>query len=138
MNRLRTLIAVPALLLGSSAIAIDTSEPFLCAVAEVNECLDGFGCETILPEIVNAPTFIWVDVDKKRIRTNQNEAGSKIENRAAINGRLVLQGADQAIAENTGGAGWTLSIEDSTGRFVASIAIQQASISLFGSCTELP
>lgn len=41
------------------------------------------------------------------------------------------------VCFGAGGAAWTLSIEDVNGRFVGAIAIQQASISLFGACTEL-
>lgn len=122
---------------GSSA-ALDTSKPFLCAVAQVNQCVDGLGCESVLPEMVNAPTFIWIDVGKKRIWTNQNAAGAKIINRVQIDGRHILQGAEDGNPNTVDGAGWTLSIEDSTARFTAAIAIEQATVSLFGACTELP
>ncbi len=121
-----------------SAAALDTSEPFLCAVAQVNECLDGFGCEEVLPEMVGAPTFIWVDMKKNRIRTNQNADGARIANKMELDGRHLIQGAEDGNPDATDGAGWTLSIEDSTGRFAAAIAIEQATLSLFGACTELP
>ena len=137
-NTSRTLLTACAMAISGSATALDTSEPFLCAVAQVTECLDGLGCETVLPEMVGAPTFIWVYLKKNRIRTNQNEDGSRIANRTEIDGRHILQGAEDGDPEAIDGAGWTLSIEDSTGRFAAAVAIQQATLSMFGSCTELP
>ena len=127
-----------ALTIAGNAAALDTSEPFLCAVAQVNECLDGFGCEEVLPEMVNAPTFIWVDMKDNRIRTNQNEGGARIANKVELDGRHILQGAEDGDPDASDGAGWTLSIEDSTGRFAAAVAIEQATLSLFGACTELP
>jgi hypothetical protein len=88
--------------------------------------------------MVGAPTFIWVDVEKSHICTNQNSNGSKIINRMEIDGRHILQGAEDGPPDGIDGAGWTLSIEDSTGRFAAAISIEQATLSLFGACTELP
>ena len=136
MSKLRYLILAFAFT-SVSTWAIDTSEPFLCAATEVQECLDGFGCSSVLPEEVNAPTFIWVDVDAKKVRSNQNEAGLDIASRQKIGGRHVLQGISEEDSP-AGGAAWTLSVEDTTGRFVAAVAVQQASITLFGACTELP
>jgi len=137
-NPLKSLIAAVCLATAGTVSALNTSEPVLCAVSQVNECLDGFGCETVLPEMVNAPTFIWVDIKNKRIRTNQNEQGSKIVNLIEIDGRHILQGAEDGNPNVQDGTGWTISIEDKTGRFAAAIAIEQATVSLFGACTELP
>ena len=120
------------------AAALDISEPFLCAVAQANECLDGSSCEKVLPEMVGAPTFIWVDVKKNRIRTNQNSDGAKIANKIELDGLHILQGIEDGDPNVPDGAGWTISIEDNTGRFAAAVAIEQATLSLFGACTELP
>ena len=138
IKQLKYASAAGLLAFAGSATALDTSEPFLCAVAQVNECLDGSGCERVLPEAVGAPTFIWVDVKKNRIRTNQNSDGARIANKMELDGRHILQGAEDGNPDVIDGAGWTLSIEDSTGRFAAAIAIEQATLSLFGACTELP
>jgi hypothetical protein len=135
--RISTLVAAACLLTAHPALSLDTSDPFLCAVTQVNECLDGFGCETVLPEAVNAPTFIWVDMKKKHIRTNHNSSGARVSSTAKLGNRHILHGASDGAGESVDGVAWTLSIEDTTGRFVGAIAIQQASISLFGACTEL-
>jgi hypothetical protein len=136
-NKVRVLIAICCSAAASSAVALDTSKPFLCAVAQVNECLDGLGCEQVLPEVVNAPTFIWVDVKKKLIRINQDTGGSGIATVTRLSGRHILQGTEEIDSKAPSNAAWTLSIEDDTGRFVGAAALQQASITLFGACTEL-
>lgn len=119
------------------AAALDTSEPFLCAVTQVNQCRDGYGCETVLHEDVGAPTFIWVDMKKKTLRTNRNADGSKIANMKRVEDRHVLQGAEDGDPEQSDGGGWTMSIEDKTGRFAAAVVVEQATIGMFGGCTEL-
>ena len=133
----KVLIGVVILLSAGSAWALDTSKPILCASMQVNECIDGRGCEAVLPEEVNAPTFLRVDVRNKVIRVLKDAPGSKIRSVSRIENRLVLQGAEDGNPRQPDGAGWTLSIENDTGRFVATAAILQGAIVIFGACTEI-
>ena len=132
----RLLISVVILLSAGSAWALDTSKPFLCASMQVNECIDGRGCEAVLPEEVNAPTFLRVDVRNKVIRVLKDAPGTKIRSVSRIENRLVLQGAEDGNPRQPDGTGWTLSIENDTGRFVATAAVLQGAIVIFGACTE--
>lgn len=132
----KLLISVVTLLSAGSAWALDTSKPFLCASMQVNECIDGRGCEAVLPEEVNAPTFLRVDVRNKVIRILKDAPGSKIRSISRIENRLVLQGAEDGNPRQPDGAGWTISIENDTGRFVATAAVLQGAIVIFGACTE--
>ncbi len=132
----RLLISVVTLLSAGSAWALDTSKPFLCASMQVNECIDGRGCEAVLPEEVNAPTFLRVDVRNKVIRVLKDAPGTKIRSVSQIENRLVLQGAEDGNPRQPDGTGWTLSIENDTGRFVATAAVLQGAIVIFGACTE--
>ena len=117
-------------------MALDMSEPVLCATTQVFECVDGSGCNSALPEAVNAPTFFRVDTKKKQLRIFKDAPPTKIVSVSNIESRIVLQGAEDGSSERPDGGGWTLSIESQTGRFVATIAVAQASITLFGACTE--
>lgn len=132
----KLLISVVTLLSAGSAWALDTSKPFLCASMQVNECIDGRGCEAVLPEEVNAPTFLRVDVRNKVIRILKDAPGSKIRSVSRIENRLILQGAEDGNPRQPDGTGWTLSIENDTGRFVATAAVLQGAIVIFGACTE--
>ena len=133
----KLLISVVTLLSAGSAWALDTSKPFLCASMQVNECIDGRGCEAVLPEEVNAPTFLRVDVRNKVIRILKDAPGTKIRSVSRIENRLVLQGAEDGNPRQPDGTGWTLSIENDTGRFVATAAVLQGAIVIFGACTEI-
>ncbi|NOR36645.1 MAG: hypothetical protein GQ577_07855 [Woeseiaceae bacterium] len=132
----KLLISVVTLLSAGSAWALDTSKPILCASMQVNECIDGRGCEAVLPEEVNAPTFLRVDVRNKVIRILKDAPGSKIRSVSRIENRLVLQGAEDGNPRQPDGAGWTISLENDTGRFVATAAVLQGAIVIFGACTE--
>lgn len=133
----KLLIGFVTLLSAGSAWALDTSKPVLCASMQVNECIDGQGCEAVLPEEVNAPTFLRVDIRNKVIRILKDAPGSKIRSVSRIENRLVLQGAEDGNPKQPDGSGWTLSIENDTGRFVATAAILQGAIVIFGACTEI-
>ena len=122
--------------IATPVLALDTSQPVLCATTQAFQCVDGGGCSSVLPEAVNAPTFMQVDVKKKQLRVFQKGPSTKIFSVTNIENRIVLQGAEDGSSERSDGNGWTLSIESQTGRFVGSIAAYQASITLFGACTE--
>ena len=126
-----------ALLSAGPALALDTSKPFLCASMQVNECIDGQECKAVLPEEVNAPTFLRVNVGKKEIRILKDAPPSKIRSVVLVENRLVLQGAEDGNPRQPDGTGWTLSIENDTGRFVATAAVLQGAIVIFGACTEI-
>ncbi len=132
----RLLVGLIAMLAAGSALAIDTSKPFLCASMQVYECIDGRGCEAVLPEDVDAPTFMRVNVRAKEIRVLKDAPPTKIRGFARIEDRLILQGAEDGNPNRPDGVGWTLSIENDTGRFVATAAILQGAINIFGACTE--
>jgi len=131
------LTGVVAALASGPASAIDTSKPFLCASMQVHECIDGRACEAVLPEEVNVPTFMRVDVKGREIRVLKDAPPTKIRSIAKIEDRLVLQGAEDGNPRQPDGTGWTMSIENDTGRFVATATLLQGAVVIFGACTEL-
>ena len=130
-------LAVSLGLITGNVLAIDTSEPILCASLDVFECVDGVGCEEVLPEEVAAPTFLWVDVEGKEIRASVEGSGSPIDHIEEVEDRLVLQGVEDGRDDENDGTGWTISIEQTTGRMVGTAAAHQAAIIIFGACTEI-
>ncbi|MGI9342965.1 MAG: hypothetical protein ACR2QV_08940 [Gammaproteobacteria bacterium] len=138
MNYLsRICLAAACALLAGNAAAIDTSQPLLCAAIEVNECIDGYGCSEVLAEEVGAPTFIRIDLDKKQIRITKDGPVTKIEHLDEVEGRIIMQGVE--VGRNpdvVDGTGWTISIEQDTGRLVVTAVTQQAAVIAFGACTE--
>lgn len=137
MNKLyRIGLALTGGLLFTGASALDTSGPLLCASIEVNECVDGSGCDAVLAEEVNAPTFFRIDMKKKQVRVTKDGPPTTIERVEEVDGRIVMQGVEDGSPNLEDGTGWTISIEKDTARMVATAATLQAAIVIFGACTE--
>ena len=129
-------LAVSLAVSSTSAVALDTSVPLLCAVTQVQQCIDGRGCDLVLPEEVNAPTFLRVDMKKKQLRVTKSGEPAAIRYHQIVRERLVMMGAEDGTENQPGGGGWIMSIEQDTGRCAGSRVVEQASINLFGACTE--
>lgn len=138
MRKLIILSATSSLaLVGGTALALDTDKTILCATTQVQECVDGVGCKSVLPEDVNAPDFLRVNVKKKEIVVRPSQPPVAIEHFEEVEDRLIMQGAEDGNKDQPDGVGWTLSINHTDARFVAAIAADQAALVLFGACTEI-
>ena len=115
--------------------AIDSDKIILCATTEVQDCLATRGCEEVQPEDVNVPTFMRLNLKKNRIEVGDQSVD--IERSEEVENRLVMQGAEDGSENRPDGAGWTVSVNKDTGRFVATLAMEQAGLVLFGACTEI-
>ncbi len=130
-------VAVQFSLFAAGALALDTSKTILCASLEVLECVDGAECEAVQPEEVGAPTFMRINVRKKEVSASVERPPSKIDHIEEVENRLIMQGVEDGRDDERDGAGWTISIDRSTARMVATVAVDQAAIVIFGACTEL-
>ena len=124
-------------LFSAGASALDTSKTILCASLEVLECVDGGDCEAVLAEEVGAPTFMRINVKKKEINASVERPPTRIDHIEEVEDRIVLQGVEDGREDEIDGAGWTISIDKSTARMVATVAVDQAAIIIFGACTEI-
>ena len=122
-------------LAGGSALAMDTDKIILCATTEVQDCLVTQGCEQVQPEDVDVPTFMRLNLRKDRIEVGDQSVA--IVRKEEVENRLIMQGAEDGSENRPDGVGWTISVSKDTGRFVATLATEQAGIILFGACTEI-
>jgi hypothetical protein len=122
----------------SVAADFDGSKPLVCTVITVNECLPGEECQTVSPDRVNLPRYLWVDVAKKIIQDKKAEDGrkSRIESVKRVDGKLILQGAEEGRPDVRDGFGWTVAIMEDSGQMVLSAAGEMVAISAFGVCTS--
>lgn len=118
------------------AVALDKSQPLLCASIDTYECVDGAGCRAVLPEDVNIPTFLWINLKKKEISASRGVQPTAIERIEEAEGSTVLQGFDPGSPDLADGSGWTIEIEDGTGRMTSTAITRQAAVVIFGTCTE--
>jgi hypothetical protein len=136
----RVILAVATLACSSLVAAepFDGGKVMLCANQYAAECDAGKDCETVTAASVNLPDFFLVDTGKKQISATP-ESGSNatttIERVEHLDGKLMLQGADDGIKDVRDGAGWTMSINESTGKMVMTTAGDGFAVVLFGACT---
>lgn len=143
MNRIAALILAvcyasfaPTLV---KAADFDGSQPLLCAVTDVMECLAGETCKEVDAEAINLPRFLLVDVGKKTIHSKMkgDEARkSQIELVKRVNGKLMLQGAEREGDDITNGFGWTIAIMEETGQMVLTATGYLVGDVAFGVCTS--
>ena len=126
-----SLAAVPA------AAEIDGKTPLICAAVEIQECDPGMGCKAVTPDQAGIPRFFHIDFDKQQISRDRsgNSVTSPIERSEIVDGRLVLQGAEDGLEEVRDGIGWSLSIDQARGGMVLTASGDNVAFVIFGDCT---
>ncbi len=116
---------------------LDGSKPLHCTLVDTIECLPGGECTKVTPAEVNLPDTILIDYEKKSISVKgvENKRTSIIENWERIDGKLIIQGAEDGVKEQRDGLGWTIAVNDSTGKMVATGSGDDVGFVIFGSCT---
>jgi len=128
-----SILAVPA-----GAADFDGSKPLLCASVDVVECDAGKECFMATAAGINAPQFYRVNFkEKKIIGILQGKEGppSLIERMESVDGKLILQGAEDALEGIKDGVGWSLAISEETGRMVLTASGDDVGFVIFGACT---
>ncbi len=128
-----SMITAPAL-----AGDFDGSKPLLCAVIDIVECSSGGKCQQVTAEDVGIPRFLKVNFKEKTITATQTSGGKKsttIKNSEHIDGKLILQGAEDGIEGVRDGVGWSIAIAEETGTMVLTASGDDVGFVVFGACT---
>ena len=116
----------------------DGSKALYCALMDTVQCLPGGECQEVETEDVNLPDFIMINFKKKIITTTKeggSERSSKIENRELIDGKLIVQGAEDGVEGVRDGLGWSIAINETTGKMVFTGSGDGVGFVFFGACT---
>jgi hypothetical protein len=109
------------------------STRFLCAAVQATACQEDGECANSLPQGLNIPEFIEVDLEAKRLSTTPASALNRATAIAHISregGTIVLQGFELGRAFS-----WV--IAEPTGQATVAIATEGSAVIVFGSCTPL-
>jgi hypothetical protein len=110
----------------TSAGDFDGSKLLICAPVEAMECVAGGACERSSPDEIGAPAFLRIDVARKAIvgpkRTSPIQFIEKTES------QLLLQGTEL-------GHGWTVALDQETGKMAVTLVNRDGAFVLFGACT---
>jgi hypothetical protein len=129
--RLRVTLAVAALVGQVTAVPVlagdfDGSRLLICAPVQAFDCAAGEDCTKGIPDDVGAPAFMRIDVANKSVIGPKRT--SPILHVDKSDSQLLLLGTEL-------GYGWTLVIDQETGKLTATLANREAAFVMFGACT---
>jgi hypothetical protein len=104
------------------------------------ECTPDDGCRAVTIESLDLPRFLKIDLNKKTIdpvSESDTRPGSVIERMERVDGKLILQGAEDGYASVRDGLGWTIAIAEGTGKVVMTASGDQVAFVVFGACLPL-
>lgn len=116
----------------------DGSRSLLCATMDVVECLPGGNCQRVTHDSIDVPKFVIINFKDNNLSipgAPKNRPPSKIERTESVDGKLILQGAEDGIEGVRDGLGWTIAISEQTGDMVFSASGEQVAFVVFGACT---
>ena len=116
----------------------DGSKPLICAVMDIVECQPGGKCQQVTAEDVGIPHFLKINFKEKQISATHADGikiRTMIENSEKIDGKLIIQGAEDGIEGVRDGVGWSLAITEENGKMVLTASGDQVGFVIFGACT---
>jgi len=99
----------------------DGTKPLIFSLISVDECTPAGGCQQVKPEDVRWPQFMKIDFEKKQISAAPEIPEippSLIERMEVVDGKLMLQGAEDGLEGIRDGLGWTIAISLDSGKAV--------------------
>ena len=122
------------------AASLADGKAVLCSLIDVIECQPGGDCVRSDASGVNLPYFVKVDIADKVLRLPQAEDSNRstaIQAITRLDGKLILQGAEDGVDEEDDAVGWTMSIDEEDGRMIFSATRETSGFVIFGACTQL-
>ena len=139
-NRLVVPVLIAIFCFPSQVLAgdFDGSKPLLCALIEVIECIPVEGCDRVTPEAANLPKFLAINFEEKKIvvpHGSQKGRTTAIERLEHIDGKLIIQGAEDGVEGVRDGMGWSMAINQESGDMVLTASGDKVGFVVFGACT---
>ena len=113
----------------------DGSKPLLVSVVKVFECVPDGYCSEKSASDLDMPKFLKVDFANEIILpapTPEGAKGTSIERKEMVDGKLILQGAEDGYDKIRDGLGWTMAISEETGQVVLTASGDQVAFVVFG------
>jgi hypothetical protein len=119
----------------SAKSEIDGKANLICAAFDVMACVDGVRCSRGEARSFDMPEFMNVDFKNKTVHAtydaeSEKTANSPIKNSEVSGNQLILQGVEN-------NHGWTMAINQETGRMSLAVVGYEVSFSIFGACKAL-
>ncbi|MBW1980471.1 MAG: hypothetical protein JRJ12_04570 [Deltaproteobacteria bacterium] len=118
----------------------DGSKPLLFSAIKVFECSPQGSCDEVTAESISLPQFLKIDFKAKKVtpaRKTAGKKGSDIQSMKVVDGKLMLQGAEDGVEGVRDGIGWTMAISEETGKAILTASGEEVAFVVFGACTPL-
>ncbi len=115
----------------------DGSKPLICILEDSMQCIPDTGCQNVRREDINLPHILKVNIANKGITAvgeGERNQVTVIKNVEHIDGKLILQGAEDGFEQYKDGLGWTMSVMESNGDLVLTASGDSVAFVLFGEC----
>jgi hypothetical protein len=121
---------------GTPGAPFDGKTNLVCTVQQLFECDSYAGCRAVGEDVAFPIRHLDVDVGKRTIKIEHLDADltSPITTSEVVEGKLLLQGTDSGIKGETGGGGYTLSINQAYGNMILTVAGQDVAFVGMGGC----
>lgn len=142
MNKMKIcgLITIFIGMMSVSAMAgnFDGSKELICSIMDIVECAPGGKCQQVTAEEVGIPSFLKVNFKNKKISATHSDGSKRstdIENFETIDGKVIIQGAEDGVEDIRDGVGWSLAIAEESGNMVLTASGDEVGFVIFGACT---
>ncbi|MEJ2168335.1 MAG: hypothetical protein P8X90_22690 [Desulfobacterales bacterium] len=118
----------------------DGTRPLLISVIRVVECTPDAACREVTPASVDLPQFLKIDFANKTIgpaAADDETPPTTIERQEVVDGKLILQGAEDGYEKMRDGLGWTIAISEVSGHVVLTASGDQVAFVVFGASLPL-
>lgn len=118
---------------GVHAGKLDGSASLVCSSTHIVACTHDQICEQGQASTYELPDFFFLDFDKKQVRSAREGDDIKVSaigHQVVNKGRLILQGVEN-------GHGWSMTIDQETGRVATVATGEDLSFIVYGACTQL-
>jgi len=132
-----TICLVTMLPFAIQAADFDTSKPLLCSITDVRECTPDGGCQKTSLEEAAMPEFLKFDIPNKNVTPAtpiQGAQPTSIKEVERIEGKLILQGAEEGPDKVHDGLGWTAAISEENGKLIFTASGDEVAFVAFGTC----
>ena len=132
------IISIWVLPVMANADNFDGSKELICSVMDIVECQPGAKCQEVTAEEVGIPHFFKVNFKSKKIsatRADGSKRSTDIEKFEKVDGKVIIQGAEDGIEGVRDGVGWSAAIAEDSGKLVLTASGDDVGFVVFGACT---
>ena len=117
----------------------DGTKVLICSISEVVECGPDGKCQQPTTADIGMPDFFKIDFGAKTIsaaHASEDKRTTPIENLEKIDGKVIIQGAEDGLEGVRDGVGWSLAVAEESGKMVLTASGDEVGFVLFGACTQ--